>query len=400
MSRNYAGRFEATLQTEQISDWKTTQLTIDHDTGIVHNVALAGRHSRNGYQYTEEALKKAVEIYNGKPVFLDHSAKPSAPRLRSTRDFVGTIVNSRYSDNRIRSDIQTLKTEAGRTFLSLAESKSSTLGMSHVVLAERSDNGLQVEKIHDVISVDAVVFPATAATFQESWSFEEPFPGSFESILIALDNSLPEHVRTLLNQNENGEFKQPVEEKELHVERVAVYPGLLLLKAIHSNSSAEQHYQLDWNLTETGVALSDALQTLTEEQMRSGAWQKRLQGSKSLFANSSSFLPMDQRVLPLQPSESLVRERDELQRQIEVQQDIEMELRSSRLPDYAITEEFRMLLKQQQTAGERSQLIQEREALVNLAEQQFANRHPISHERIKVSQSLTDQDIASLIRAA
>jgi hypothetical protein len=40
--------------------------------------------------------------------------------------------------------------------------------MSHVVLAERGGDGTVVERIHDVISVDAVVGPATTTTFRES----------------------------------------------------------------------------------------------------------------------------------------------------------------------------------------------------------------------------------------
>jgi ubiquinone biosynthesis protein UbiJ len=44
--------------------------------------------------------------------------------------------------------------------------------MSHVVLAERNGDGAIVEKIHDVISVDAVVGPATTRTFRESVDVE------------------------------------------------------------------------------------------------------------------------------------------------------------------------------------------------------------------------------------
>ncbi len=39
--------------------------------------------------------------------------------------------------------------------------------MSHVILAEKNPDGSVVEKIHQVVSVDAVVFPATTKSFQE-----------------------------------------------------------------------------------------------------------------------------------------------------------------------------------------------------------------------------------------
>ena len=65
---------------------------------------------------------------------------------------------------------QVLDTESGRTFLALIESDTPGVGMSHVVMAERSRDGETVERIHDVISVDAVVNPATTTTFHESIS--------------------------------------------------------------------------------------------------------------------------------------------------------------------------------------------------------------------------------------
>src|SRR5690606_29164537 len=73
-----------------------------------------------------------------------------------------------YESGRIRGDIRVLDTDSGRTFLALAESNAPGVGMSHVVLAERSQPDGTVDRIHDVVSVDAVVFPATTRTFRES----------------------------------------------------------------------------------------------------------------------------------------------------------------------------------------------------------------------------------------
>ena len=48
---------------------------IDRTSRWVRNIALAGRDSRNGYQYSREALTEAVELYEHKPVFLDHAER-------------------------------------------------------------------------------------------------------------------------------------------------------------------------------------------------------------------------------------------------------------------------------------------------------------------------------------
>lgn len=152
---------------EHVTDWHA-QLHVDRGNRLVRNVALTGTTSKNGYQYQEQALKDAVSLYEQRPVFLDHAADKSRPQERSTRDLVGSIINARYEAGRIRGDIRVLDTDSGRTFLALSDSNAPGVGMSHVVLAEREGNDGAVSRIHDVVSVDAVVFPATTKTFRES----------------------------------------------------------------------------------------------------------------------------------------------------------------------------------------------------------------------------------------
>ncbi len=152
---------------EHIADWQSASGGVDRELMQVLDVALAGSQSRNGYEYTEEALRNALPLYENRPVFLDHAENASRPHERSTRDLVGSIMNVRFEAGRIRGDIQVLETDSGRTFLALAEKKTAFVGMSHVVLARRNAEKTKVEKIEEVISVDAVVYPATTSTFQE-----------------------------------------------------------------------------------------------------------------------------------------------------------------------------------------------------------------------------------------
>lgn len=158
---------EPTTLVEQSADWRS-ESRVDRAARLVRNVALAGAESKNGYRYAEAALRTGAALYDRKPVFLDHAADARRPHERSTRDLVGSISEPRYDGGRIRGDIQVLDTDAGQTFLSLVESDAPGVGMSHVVLAERGGDGTVVERIHDVISVDAVVGPATTTTFRES----------------------------------------------------------------------------------------------------------------------------------------------------------------------------------------------------------------------------------------
>lgn len=152
---------------EQFENWNEN-LTLDVENRLVLNVALAGQSSRNGYFYTDEALTAAVALYECRPVFLDHAANRQRPHERSTRDLVGSVTNPRFVAGRVRGDIRVLETESGQTFLKLVEAQTPGVGMSHVVLAERSPDGKSVQRITDVISVDVVVNPATTTTFSES----------------------------------------------------------------------------------------------------------------------------------------------------------------------------------------------------------------------------------------
>ena len=152
---------------EQITDWNQHS-QVEPERRLVSNVALAGISSRNGYEYTAEALAAAVPLYNGKPVFLDHAAGGQRPSARSTRDLVGSIINPRFENGRLRGDIRVVETDSGRTFLALVDANTPGVGMSHVVLAERAADGRSVQRIQEVISVDVVVNPATTSTFQES----------------------------------------------------------------------------------------------------------------------------------------------------------------------------------------------------------------------------------------
>lgn len=160
----------STTITERLADWHQGS-AIDSTARIVRNVALAGLHSRNGYRYTESALRTAAPLYDHKPVFLDHAPDPARPQVRSTRDLVGSIVNPRFEEGRIRGDIRLLDTDSARTFLALVESDAPGVGMSHVVLARRSADGAAIEAIENVLSVDAVVNPATTSSFRESVDF-------------------------------------------------------------------------------------------------------------------------------------------------------------------------------------------------------------------------------------
>ena len=159
--------------TERVADWRSPDFAVDPAAKVARGVALCGPVSRNGYRYPEPVLRAAVPLYEGVPVFLDHPAVGSAAAGRggrSARDLAGSVTNARFEGGRLRGDVAALDTEAGRTFLALAAGNAPQVGMSHVVLAERTADGREVARIERVLSVDAVAFPATTDRLRESSS--------------------------------------------------------------------------------------------------------------------------------------------------------------------------------------------------------------------------------------
>jgi hypothetical protein len=180
--------------TEHIADWRGDDLHVDFAQRLVTHVILSGDVSRNGHRYAPDVLRTAAPLYDRKPVFLDHAPHPGRPYERSTRDLVGAILNPRYEDERLRGDIQVLDTEAGRTFLALLAANHPAVGMSHVVLVERGGDPRVIERIHDVVSVDAVLFPATTQGLRES---VPDTPEAWEALAEQFDPALAAHLRQL-----------------------------------------------------------------------------------------------------------------------------------------------------------------------------------------------------------
>ncbi|MCA9074676.1 MAG: hypothetical protein KDA93_06565 [Planctomycetaceae bacterium] len=261
---------------EHVADWHS-QLQVDRTKRLVRNVALTGDTSRNGYHYQEQALRDAVALYDQRPVFLDHAADKSRPQERSTRDLVGSIVNPRYESGRIRGDIRVLDTDSGRTFLALSDSDAPGVGMSHVVLAERAGDDGSVSRIHDVVSVDAVVFPATTTTFRES------IEGTDEPAQEVLSVQEPQ---TTSPSNMEEQLQQLIIERDELLAR---------LDEIQSQQDAAQQEQVIEDLiSESGLPSYAVTETFRQQLLRASESQQRelLRERLTLIDASRSFPPL------------------------------------------------------------------------------------------------------------
>ncbi|QDT47070.1 hypothetical protein Pan258_10970 [Symmachiella dynata] len=339
---------------ERIGDWRAAEVVIDLETGIVRNVALAGPDSKNGYRYTDESLRRATVLYADKPVFLDHGRDLSKPQERSTRDLAGQIVNPRFVDGRIRGDIQTLGTEAGRTFLALADSGSGSVGMSHVVLVTQNRERTLVEEIHEVVSVDAVMFPATTSSLSEQTNElpgAAPLFGSLESVLRQLDGQLPGHARDWSG------------DADVVCERVALFPRSVVVR-LGAADDCEQ-YRIGWRVRDGRVWLSGEWEPVGDLDLSAESWQdlSRAQDtseaddadSLATYAERLRVLEAEKQLLLVEVSD-LTAERDMAQR-VEA---VGRLLAKSELPEEAITETFREQLLDASDDEQRGVLLDDR----------------------------------------
>lgn len=143
---------------------------VDGEAGTIENVVLAGPQSKNGRRYRTAGLSKAVPLYDGVRVYLNH---PTADDLkarhggRDVRELAGWVTHPRFSEGKVKGTLNILPPHAW--VLEVAARKPDLLGMSHVARGAIAKEGEEtiVEEILSVRSVDIVSDPATTRSLFE-----------------------------------------------------------------------------------------------------------------------------------------------------------------------------------------------------------------------------------------
>lgn len=125
---------------------------------------ILGKKSKNGREYTDDAMRKAVPLYEGLCSYFDHTEDEASPR-RWIEKF-GRFANVSYRDGDGLYGDYTFNPKHlyAETFRGWLETDPNAIGFSHnaVGKAREDENGtLTVSEIVEVISVDLVADPAT-----------------------------------------------------------------------------------------------------------------------------------------------------------------------------------------------------------------------------------------------
>jgi hypothetical protein len=142
---------------------------VDRERGVIPSVKVLGRISKNGREYTAEAIGKGARLYENAPVNIDH-AKPASAE-RSYRDRIGHLANVQQRGGELFADLHyNPKHQLAEQLAWDAEHSPGNVGLSHNVTARTVTKGgkVVVESIERVVSVDLVADPATTNGLYES----------------------------------------------------------------------------------------------------------------------------------------------------------------------------------------------------------------------------------------
>jgi hypothetical protein len=156
---------------QEFCDSRGVALRVDRASGVVRGIKVLGLRSRNGREYLPDALSRAVALYEGAKVNVNHpKGHPLAPRDYQERIGVIRNVQHRSGDGLFADFHFNPKHYLAEQLAWDAEHAPENVGFSHNVQARTSRRGetTLVEEIVQVHSVDLVADPATTRGLFES----------------------------------------------------------------------------------------------------------------------------------------------------------------------------------------------------------------------------------------
>jgi len=169
-----------TILLEEIRDYTSLgNLKVDRVGAIVHNVKIIGFQSANDREYTPEALRQAIPMYEGVNVNIDHP-DGGPDEQRSAWDRIGFLKNVKFVEGKgLYGDLHLLPSHPfTERILEAAEKMPQIYGLSHNAKGEgfedKKTKKFVVNKVAEVRHVDLVADPATTHSLAESKEAEVP----------------------------------------------------------------------------------------------------------------------------------------------------------------------------------------------------------------------------------
>jgi hypothetical protein len=202
-------------------------IAIDREAGVIKNVKILGRESKNGRLYSQSAMESAAKLYADCDVCIDHPSDSGVDR--SIRDSVAVIKQTRVTSEGVFGDLHYLKSHPdAEAIVERAERFPQSFGLSHNAYGSTKPNpsgdGPEiVESIEYVESVDIVRRPATSRGLFESQQQRKEKPVAKKKV-----------KDLLAEQKKSGEAKRLL--KLLEMENM---PAEMATAEVASEGSAE-----------------------------------------------------------------------------------------------------------------------------------------------------------------
>jgi hypothetical protein len=186
----------------------TSHGRVDRESGVIRGVKLLGRNSRNGRVYTEEAMRRGVELYRNVKVYLGHPRSAELEEDRKFQDWLGIVENPRYESDGIYGDIRLRKESVHyKEIIEAAESFGSFFGASHVAEGiSRFEHDIEyIEELGRVRSVDLVCDPASVRGLFESMTFQRETQEEIDTLVEEVErfaNTATRLLQTALDHDE------------------------------------------------------------------------------------------------------------------------------------------------------------------------------------------------------
>jgi hypothetical protein len=192
-------------------------LRVDRALGVIHGVKIVGLESLNKRSYTPGALSRAMPLYEGAKVNIDH--RDEGQRV-SYAQRIGAIKNVAQREDGLYADFHfNPKHQLAEQLCWDAENAPQNVGFSHDANARttRRDGKVIVEEIVKVHSVDLVANPATTHGL---------FEGEPGDKLAAENRSLKESLAAVRKEHDALKLKEAEQAKTLAIAEELKTAGL------------------------------------------------------------------------------------------------------------------------------------------------------------------------------
>ncbi len=177
---------------------------IDEDAGILYDLVILGSESRNGNDYPESTMRKALPLIEGRKSLCNHN-HANRREDPSVYDVLGVWKNCRVEEGKVRGNFHYFKSHVMAPRLVEAATRPElgrSFGFSINGDGQKTRKGDRyvIESITSLESIDCVVNPATTQGLKES---EHHMRVTVNYLIESLKNR-PGYVRALREMTEAG----------------------------------------------------------------------------------------------------------------------------------------------------------------------------------------------------